>query len=66
LLNILKVSDRGLELGQDKKFKLYLFYNDYETGYTTYILIMLVGTDVCVRWSSCGRKPEYSEETHLS
>ena len=65
-MNILKVSDRGFELGQDKKFKLYLFYNDYETGYTTYILIMLVGTDVCVRWSSCGRKPEYSEETHLS
>jgi len=26
------------ELGQDKKFKLYLFNNDYETGYTTYIL----------------------------
>jgi len=30
------------------------------------ILIMLVGTDVCVRWSSCGRNPEYPEETHLS
>ena len=30
------------------------------------ILIMLVGTDVCVRWSSCGRKLEYPEETHLS
>ena len=30
------------------------------------ILIMLVGTDVCVRLSSCGRNPEYPEETHLS
>jgi len=29
-------------------FKLYLFYNDYETSSTT-LLIMLVGTDVCVR-----------------
>mgnify|MGYP006890628048 CR=1 FL=1 len=27
---------------------------------------MLVGTDVCVRMVSCGRKPEYPEETHLS
>ena len=27
---------------------------------------MLVGTDVCVIWSSCGRKPEYPEETHLT
>jgi len=29
-------------------FKVYLFYNDYITSYTT-LLIMLVGTDVCVR-----------------
>ena len=27
---------------------------------------MLVGVHVCVRWSSCGRKPEYLDETHLS
>ena len=27
---------------------------------------MLVGSDVYVRWSSCGRKPEYPEEIHLS
>ena len=26
-------------------FKLYLFYNDYETGYTIYT----IGNDVCVR-----------------
>ena len=29
------------------KFKLYLFYNDYETSYTTYINHAR-GTDVCV------------------
>ena len=43
-------------LGQ---FKLYLFYNDYVKQL---IIIMLVGSDVYVRWSSCGRKPEYPEE----
>ena len=26
---------------------------------------MIVGTDVSFGWSSCGRKPECPEETHL-
>ena len=39
------------------KFELYLFYNDYETSL---ILIMLVGTDVCVRMAFVW------EQTHLS
>ena len=35
--------------GNDKIFKLHLFYNDYETSYVIQlIIIMLVCTDFCV------------------
>ena len=48
-----------------KKFKLYLFYNDYESSYTTYINHARWHW-FAFGWSSCGRKPECPEETHLS
>jgi len=35
-------------LGILKKFKLYLFYNDYETLVIQLTLIMRVGTDACL------------------
>ena len=47
----------------DKKFKLYLFYKDYETSYTTSCSLTLM---FALGWSSCGRKSECPEETHLS
>ena len=40
------------------KFKLYLFNNDYETSYTTYINHARSGTNICVRtvfmWEETG------------
>ena len=47
----------------DKKFKVYLFYKDYETSYTTSCSLALM---FAFGWSSCGRKSECPEETHLS
>ena len=48
-------------------FKLYLYYNDYETSYTTYINHARWSTPMfAFEWSSCRRKPEYPGETHLS
>ena len=51
---------------KQKHLNYYLFYNDYEIGYTTYINH--------ARWYRClrsgglrvGEKPECPEETHLS
>ena len=37
----------------------YLFYNDYETSWSLALMFAF-------GWSSCGRKPECPEETHLS
>ena len=55
----------------EKKFKLYLFYNDNETSCTLYI--RHARWHRCLRSdaSSCGRKPECPrpegpEETHMS
>ena len=48
-------------------FKLYLYYNEYETSYTTYINHARWSTPMfAFEWSSCRRKPEYPGETHLS
>jgi len=51
-------------------YTLYLLNFIYFTTITKQviqlILIMLVGTDVCVRMFSCVRKPECPEETQLS
>ena len=42
------------------------FYNDYETSYTTYTYHARWHRCLRYGWSSCGRKPEYPKETHLS
>ena len=47
------------------KFKLYIFYNDEETStYNLYLTCMWPPMTAFV-WSSCGRKPEFLEETHM-
>jgi len=38
----------GIKLKYLSNLNFYLFYNDYETSYTPLILIMLVGTEICV------------------
>ena len=38
----------------------------YFTTITKQLILIMLVTMFAFRWSSCGRKPEYPEETHLS
>jgi len=49
-----------------KTFTLYLFYNVYETRLYNLYQSCSLAPMFAFGWSSCGRKPECPEETHLS